>query len=110
MKFTIARAALAALLAVASLVSGGATAAETFPTRTLDSQWGFAGPKGMDPAVVQKIHDAFKKSLDDPKVLAIMDKHLMAPNYADARGYLELAKKITAFEAEGVERIGLGKD
>ncbi len=77
---------------------------------TFDSPWGFAGPKGMDPAVVQKIHDAFKKSLDDPKVLAIMDKHLMPPNYADANGYLELVKKITAFEAEGVKRIGLGKD
>ncbi|MEZ5850170.1 MAG: tripartite tricarboxylate transporter substrate binding protein [Hyphomicrobiaceae bacterium] len=76
---------------------------------TFDSPWGFAGPKGMDPAVVQKLHDAFKKSLADPKVKAVMDKHLMAENYAGPKDYEALVKKITAFEAEGVKRIGLGK-
>jgi tripartite-type tricarboxylate transporter receptor subunit TctC len=77
---------------------------------TFDSPWGIAGPKGMDPAVVQKIHDAFKKSLDDEKVKAAMAKHLMPPRYADGKGYLEIVKQVTAFEAEGVKRIGQGKD
>lgn len=77
---------------------------------TFDSPWGFAGPKGMDPAVVKKLHDAFKKSLEDPKVLAIMDQYLMPPIYADGAGYLEIAKKLTAYEAEGVKRIGMGKE
>jgi tripartite-type tricarboxylate transporter receptor subunit TctC len=77
---------------------------------TFDSPWGFAGPKGMDPAVAQKIHDAFKKTLDDPAVLAVMDKHLMGPNYADPKGYAEIVRQITAFEAEGVKRIGMGKE
>jgi tripartite-type tricarboxylate transporter receptor subunit TctC len=77
---------------------------------TFDSPWGFAGPKGMDPAVVQKIHDVFKKTLDDPAVLAVMDKHLMGPNYADPKGYAEIVRQITAFEAEGVKRIGMGKE
>lgn len=75
-----------------------------------DSPWGFAGPKGMDPAVVQTLHDVFKKSLDDPKVQAIMASHLMPPRYADGKGYLEIVKELTKFEAEGVKRIGLGKD
>jgi tripartite-type tricarboxylate transporter receptor subunit TctC len=75
-----------------------------------DSPWGFAGPKGMDPQVVQKIHDAFKKALDDPKVLAVMDRYLMPVNYADPKGYRELIKQITAFEAEGARIIGLGKE
>ena len=77
---------------------------------TFDSPWGLAGPKGMDPAIVQKIHDAFKKSLDDSKVQAIMDTHLMPPRYADPQGYLEIVKQVTAAEAEGVRRIGLGRD
>jgi tripartite-type tricarboxylate transporter receptor subunit TctC len=77
---------------------------------TFDSPWGIAGPKGMDAAVVQKIHDAFKKSLDDAKVKQIMDMHLMPARYADPKGYLEIAKQVTAAEAEGVKRIGLGKD
>jgi tripartite-type tricarboxylate transporter receptor subunit TctC len=77
---------------------------------TFDSPWGIAGPKGMDPAVVQRIHDAFKKSLDDPRVQAAMDKHLMPPRYADPKGYLDIVRQVTAFEAEGVKRIGLGRD
>lgn len=77
---------------------------------TFDSPWGIAGPKGMDPAIVWKIHDAFKKSLDDPKVAQIMDQYLMPPRYADAQGYLEIVKQLTKDEAEGVKRIGLGKD
>jgi tripartite-type tricarboxylate transporter receptor subunit TctC len=77
---------------------------------TFDSPWGLAGPKGMDPEVVQKIHDAFKKSLDDEKVRSIMDQHLMPPRYADPKGYLEIVKQVMSFEAEGVKRIGLGKD
>jgi tripartite-type tricarboxylate transporter receptor subunit TctC len=77
---------------------------------TFDSPWGIAGPKGMDPEVVKKLHDAFKKSLEDKAVLAIMDKHLMPPRYADAKGYLEIVKKLTAAEAEGVKRIGMGRE
>lgn len=77
---------------------------------TFDSPWGIAGPKGMDPAVVKKIHDAFKKSLDDEKVKATMEKYLMPPRYADGKGYLEIVKEVTAFEAEGVKRIGQGKE
>ena len=34
-----------------------------------DSPFGLAGPKGMDPAIVQKLHDAFKKALEDPAVI-----------------------------------------
>lgn len=77
---------------------------------SFDSPWGIAGPKGMDPAVVTRLHDAFKKALDDPKVQEVMAKHLMPPRYADGKGYLEIVKQVTAFEAEGVKRIGMGRD
>ena len=30
------------------------------------SPYGIVGPKGMDPAVVKTLHDAFKKAMDDP--------------------------------------------
>ncbi len=75
-----------------------------------DSPWGFAGPKGMDPAVVKTLHDAFKASLDDPKVKEVMARYLMPPRYADGAGYLEIVKKLSAFEAEGVKRIGMGRE
>ncbi len=33
-----------------------------------DSPFGLAGPKGMDPAIIKMLHDAFKKALDEQSV------------------------------------------
>ncbi len=74
-----------------------------------DSPFGVAGPKGMDPKIVQILHDAFKKSLDDPETIAVLDKFFMVPNYADQKGYLEIIKQTTAYEQQALERIGLAK-
>lgn len=74
-----------------------------------DSPFGIAGPKGMDPAVMQKLHDAFRKALDDPAVKTVMDKYFVVPNYADQKGYLEIIKQTTAYEKEALTKIGLAK-
>ena len=37
------------------------------------SPYGIAGPKGMDPAVVKKLNDAFKKAMEDPRNLELME-------------------------------------
>src|ERR1041385_2960491 len=34
-----------------------------------NSPYGLVGPKGMSPQVVKVLHDAFKRSLDDPEYL-----------------------------------------
>mgnify|MGYP000036929329 CR=1 FL=1 len=39
-----------------------------------DSPFGIAGPKGMDPKIVAKLHDAFKKAMDDPKHLEVLEQ------------------------------------
>ena len=46
-----------------------------------DSPFGIAGPKGMDAAVVQKLHDAFKKALEEKAVIDMMAKYDMVPRY-----------------------------
>ena len=38
-----------------------------------NSPYGLVGPKGMDPAVMKTLHDAFKKAMDDPKHLEVLD-------------------------------------
>src|SRR5438094_4013671 len=41
------------------------------------SPYGIVGPKGMEPQVLRRLHDAFKKTLDDPehmKTLAQLDQ------------------------------------
>ena len=40
-----------------------------------DSPFGIGAPKGMDPALTQRLHDAFKKTLEDPAVLASFEKY-----------------------------------
>ena len=72
-----------------------------------DSPWGFAGPRGMDAAVVKALHDAFKKALEDPAVLATMEKYEMLPNYLSAEDYTRHVPKLIEQERTYVDRVGL---
>ena len=55
-------------------------------TYEFDSPFGLAGPKGMDPAIVKKLHDAFKLAYDDPKVIELYDKFDFTRRYMSTRG------------------------
>jgi tripartite-type tricarboxylate transporter receptor subunit TctC len=74
-----------------------------------DSPFGIAGPKGMDPAVVQKLHDAFKKSIEDPAVVATLAMYEMVPRYIDTAAYRKFVEEIIASEKAALEKIGLAK-
>ncbi len=37
------------------------------------SSYGIAGPKGLPTAIVEKLHDAFKKALYDPEHLRVLE-------------------------------------
>jgi tripartite-type tricarboxylate transporter receptor subunit TctC len=74
-----------------------------------DSPFGLAGPKGMDPAHVQKLHDAFKKALEDPAVIESMRKYDMFPRYMNTADYTKFVGEVTAQEKAALELIGLLK-
>jgi tripartite-type tricarboxylate transporter receptor subunit TctC len=74
-----------------------------------DSPWGIAGPKGVDPKVVAKLHDAFKKAIDDPRVQATLAKYDMVVNYKNTADYLQAVKEIIETERKVVEGLGLAK-
>lgn len=74
-----------------------------------DSPFGIAGPKGMDPKVVAKLHDAFKKAIDDPTVQATLAKYDMVVNYKNSADYVKAVKEVTDSERKVVEALGLGK-
>ena len=74
-----------------------------------DSPFGIAGPKGMDAAVVQKLHDAFKKALEEKSVIDMMAKYDMVPRYMDTAGYRKAVEEVIASEKAALERIGLAK-
>lgn len=74
-----------------------------------DSPFGIAGPKGMDPKIVAKLHDAFKKAIDDPAVQATLAKYDMVVNYKNSADYVKAVKEVTENERKVVESLGLAK-
>ena len=72
-----------------------------------DSPFGFGGPKGMDPKVVKILHDAFRKAMDDPKVLAMLEKFDQPLIYMNGEDYANFAKKTMQDEKPLIERLGL---
>ena len=75
----------------------------------IDSPWGLAGPKGMDPKIVARLHDAFKKAIDTPRVIALLAKYDMVVNYRNTEDYRKFVAETIASETKAVEALGLGK-
>ena len=72
-----------------------------------DSPFGVCGPKGMDPAVVRTLHDAFKRTLDDPAVLAAFEKFDQTVIYMNTEDYTKFARDSFAAEKATIERLGM---
>lgn len=72
-----------------------------------DSPFGITGPKGMDPAIVRVIHDAFRAALADPRVAELLDRFDQPVIYMDPAEYAKWARKIYAEEGALIERLGL---
>jgi tripartite-type tricarboxylate transporter receptor subunit TctC len=72
-----------------------------------DSPFGVCGPKGMDPAVVRTLHDAFRKTLEDPAVVATFDKFDQTVIYMNTEEYTKWARETFALEKATIERLGL---
>jgi tripartite-type tricarboxylate transporter receptor subunit TctC len=72
-----------------------------------DSPFGIAGPAGMDAATVKVLHDAFKKSLDDPKVLGLLERYDQPVIYMSADEYAKFARQTYDVERGTIDRLGL---
>jgi tripartite-type tricarboxylate transporter receptor subunit TctC len=72
-----------------------------------NSPYGLAGPKGMDPAVVKVLHDAFKKALEDPEFQKMLDKYDQDVYYLGSADYAAFAKKSIEEEQKAVRNLGL---
>ena len=71
------------------------------------SPYGMAGPKGMDPAVVKTLHDAFKKALFDPASIEVMKQLNQEPAYCDSADYKAWAQATYVKEKGLIEYLGL---
>jgi tripartite-type tricarboxylate transporter receptor subunit TctC len=74
-----------------------------------ESPFGIGGPKNMDPAVVRVLHDAFRKTLEDPKVQETLDKFYMPSIYMSTADYTAYAERTFRNEKATIERLGLAK-
>lgn len=72
-----------------------------------ESPFGIGGPKHMHPSVVAVLHDAFKKTLEDPKILDLLDKFSQPVIYMSSDEYTRYAKRTHQTEKATVERLGL---
>jgi len=74
-----------------------------------DSPFGVGAPKGMDPAITRKLHDAFKATLEDPKVLASFEKYDQSVIYMNTEDYTKYARETFPKEKKLIEQLGLAK-
>jgi len=73
------------------------------------SPYGLGGPKGMEPALVQRIHDAFRAAMAEAnhvEALAKYDQQLMPMNPAQ---YTRFAEETFRRERVLVDKLGLAK-
>ena len=86
---------------------GAPTVKELGVDTVSNSPFGLVGPKGMSKDVVRVLHDAFKKSLDDPeyqKTLAQLDQPAW---YMSSEDYAHWAAGMLESERATIERVGL---
>ena len=72
-----------------------------------DSPFGVCGPKGMDPAITRQLQDAFRKTLEDPAVLAMFDKFDQTVIYMGTEQYTQWARATFQAEKATIERLGM---
>ena len=72
-----------------------------------DSPFGIGAPKGMEPALTLRLHDAFKKTLEDPAVLASFEKYDQTVIYMNTADYTQFARDNYVKEKAVIERLGL---
>ena len=76
---------------------------------TIDSPWGLGGPKGLPPAIVETVQEAFRKSLDTPEVKAALLRAGQGTRYKDARTFTQFAEVSAVEQRELLTRYGFAR-
>jgi tripartite-type tricarboxylate transporter receptor subunit TctC len=86
---------------------GAPTVKELGVDTVSNSPFGLVGPKGMPREVVKVLHDAFKKSLDDPEYLKVLAQLDQPAWYMSSEDYGRWAVDMLKAERATIERVGL---
>ena len=71
------------------------------------SPYGIVAPRGMDAQQVKLLHDAFKKTLDDPEHLKTLQQLDQVYWYKSSADYAQWAAETFRAERATIERVGL---
>ncbi len=74
-----------------------------------NSPFGIAAPRDTPPAVVKRLHDAFKQAMEQPSYTNALAKYDMVPMYMSTAGYTRFAQETFVREKALVEKLGLLK-
>lgn len=74
-----------------------------------NSPFGIGAPKGTPPAVVKRLHDAFKQAMEMDSYKTALGRYDMVPMYMGTAQYLKFAESTFATEKALVEKLGLAK-
>ena len=71
------------------------------------SPYGIVGPKGMEPQTMRVLHDAFRKTIDDPEHLKILAQLDQVYWYKSSAEFAQWASDTYKAERATLERVGL---
>jgi len=71
------------------------------------SPYGFVAPKGLDPQTLRTLHDAFKRTLDDPEHLKLLQQLDQVYWYKSPEEFAQWAADTLRAERATLERVGL---
>ena len=71
------------------------------------SRIALVAPKGTDPAIVAKLHDAFKKAMEQPEYRRALAQYEMAPKYLSSKDLQQYAIDTIREEGESMEAAGV---
>ena len=74
-----------------------------------NSPFGIGAPKDTPPAVVKRLHDAFKQAMEQESYITALGKYDMVPMYMGTAAYGKFAQETFAREKILVEKLGLAK-
>jgi len=73
------------------------------------SPWGLGGPRGLPPAIVTTLHDAFRKSMFDPQFVQELARYDQELDYLGPADYGQWLREQYAKERAAAERMGLSR-
>ncbi|MFZ2296122.1 MAG: tripartite tricarboxylate transporter substrate binding protein [Polaromonas sp.] len=74
-----------------------------------NSPFGIGAPRGTPPAVVKRLHDAFKQAMEQDNYKTALARYDMVPMYMSTAGYSKFAQETFSREKALVEKLGLAK-